>query len=204
MDRLDVWQVVKDIEIPIDHWPGQCYGIAGEMLRKDVCEGSLRYGHWTGPVSDACPVESFKKGSGLFCRHGWIEHDDGRITDPTRWVFEGREPYIYVGENDHYDAGGNQFREAMERPCPPYNATDERARLSVWKFCPEAHRFVMDELFEGRPGVTTAMLFWLANLALPRLQEHARPIYKAIVDCGQTAAIPIDNLHLVLGDNVDG
>lgn len=200
MGRLDVIEVARQIEVPIDWWPGQCYGIAGELLRKGVVEGSLRYGHWCGPVSPDCVIESFAKGAVMFCRHGWIEQDDNTIVDPTRYVFEAREPYIYIGENDHYDAGGNLFREATEKPCPNYSATDKRVTLSVWKFCPVAHRFVMAELFGGAPGITFDMAFWLANLALPRLREHARPIYKAFVDAGQGALIPTDNRTLVLGE----
>lgn len=230
--------VAKAIDLPIEEWPGKCYGVASAMLRAGLVEdesAELCYGHWTGPVSANCSVEGFKKGR-IFQRHGWIEvpedflirlcnacdhleeeHDSGflaeckhcdcpffesdgpQIIDPTRWVFEGREPYIYEGRNDHYDAGGNQFRAATERPFPAYDPDAERSDLAVWKFDRAAHNFVMVELFEGAPGVTNDMAFWLANLALPRLGFHARPIYQAIVESGLRGNIPIDNYRMVMG-----
>lgn len=234
-----VREIAEAIDLPVEEWPGKCYGIASAMLRAELVDdesAELRYGHWLGPVSKSCPVEGFKKG-GAFQRHGWIEipedclvricsacdhmedeHDSGflaeckhcdcpcfesegmRIIDPTRWVFEGREPYIYEGWNDHYDAGGNQFRAAMETPCPTYSSSAKRADLAVWKFDRAAHRFVMGELFGGAPGVTFDMAFWLANLALPRLGLHARAIYCALDDGGLHSLIPIDNYRMVTGE----
>ena len=92
--------VAEAIGCPIENWPGQCYGIASALLRHSIVTdetAELRYGHWTGPVSEDCSVESFK--SGPFQRHGWVAilgDDESRIIDPTRWVFEGRDPYIYT------------------------------------------------------------------------------------------------------------
>jgi len=195
----NVHTLAERIGIPIEQWPGACYGIAGAV--QEVFGGELRYGHWLGPVSDGCPVEGFKSGA-PFQRHGWLELDDGSIVDPTRWVFEGVEPYVYEGPNDYYDAGGNQFREAMLGPCPDYDPNEERTTLAVWKFDANAHRFVMQEIFEGAPGITAPMAYWLANLPLQRLGPHARPVYLALVDCGLRARIPIDNYMLVMGELV--
>lgn len=38
-----------------------------------------------------------------FCRHGWVELEDGCVLDPTRWVFEHVEPYIYVGDPSDFE-----------------------------------------------------------------------------------------------------
>ena len=197
---MNAKDVAKAIEFPVEAWPGKCYGVAGEILKAGLVEGAeLHYGHWLGPVSESCPVEGFKNGA-PFQRHGWIEREDGSIVDPTRWVFEGAEPYIYEGPNDYYDVGGNVYREASLRPCPDYDPTEERTTLAVWKFDGDAHRYVMDEIFDHAPGITAPMAWWLANLPLQRLDVHARPIYLALVDCGLRARIPIDNYRLVLGD----
>jgi hypothetical protein len=59
----------------------------------------------------------------------------------------------------------------------------------------------MEELFDGAVGVTIPMAFWLANLSLNRLGEHAPVIYKALIAADLQAAIPIDNLRLVLGED---
>jgi len=125
----------------------------------------------------------------------------GTIIDPTRWVFEGARPYIYVGRSDHYDLGGNRLRAAMRQPCPDYSASAPRSKVSVWKFSPEAHRFVMDELFDGASGITEKMARWLGNAPLQDLGHHAMPIYRALVDAGEQASIPIDNYRAVLGED---
>jgi hypothetical protein len=243
--------VAKAIGLPVEKWPGQCYGIASEMLRAGLIKDAevlgvaqLRYGHWLGPVSDDCPVEGFKSGA-PFQRHGWIEVPDRPsegaecrcghlieahfsegplifpcddedcdceefepldprelqcIIDPTRWVFEGVEPYIYVGRNDHYDMGGNELRAALRQPCPAYDSTAPRSKLAVWKYDRKAHQFVMAKMFGGAPGVTERMAAWLANAPLGDLGRFAAPIYRALIDAGHGAHIPIDNRHAVVGE----
>ena len=195
---MDAPELARQIDTPISRWPGACYGIAGAAQR--FFGGKLRYGHWTGPVDDKCPVEGFKNNL-PFQRHGWLALDNGSIVDPTRWVFEGTVPYIYRGPNDYYDVGGNDWRELALQPCPEYGVREPRSALAVWKFDPQAHRFVIDELFNGAPGITNSMARWLANLPLPRLGVHARAVYQALVDCGDRSWIPIDNLLLVLGED---
>lgn len=123
-----------------------------------------------------------------------------QVIDPTRYVFEGREPYVYVGVIDYYDAGGNAWREVLQRPLPKYDPEDQHVTLDTWKFSRPAHEFVIGELFAGRARITMPMIAWLANLPLRRLEIHANPIYRAIAEIPYCAAlIPIDNWQLVMG-----
>lgn len=85
-----------------------------EVQHRDV-QGEVRYGNWMGPIHPDCP----EFGGRPFAHHGWVEKADGSIVDPTRWVFEHVKPYIYEGPNDHYDAGGNEIREARIGSRPP-------------------------------------------------------------------------------------
>jgi hypothetical protein len=229
------------IGLPEKEWPGRCHEIAGLLLQHGLVDdetAKLRYGHWLGPVSEACVVTSWRNAP--FARHGWIEippdtlclpcktcyhmedeHSGGSLSecevrgcgcpcyeadanptiiDPTRWVFEADFPYIYVGPSDHYDMGGNALRAAMRSPCPPYSASEPRSSLAVWKYDRAAHAFVMTVMFGGAPGVTEHMTRWLANAPLPELGPYAEAIYKAIVDAGWKADIPIDNFRAVLGE----
>jgi hypothetical protein len=231
----------KLIGLHSSEWPGRCYEIAGLLMRHELIadeDAKLRYGHWLGPVSRDCVVESWRGGSRTIIRHGWIEippdglclpcktcghleeeHEDtflapctrcdcpcyeadtsGTIIDPTRWVFEARRPYIYVGRADHYDMGGNRLRAAMRQPCPDYSSDAERSKLAVWKHDPTAHRFVMQDMFGGAPGVTERMAAWLGNAPLDDLGHFAAPIYRALIEAGHGAHIPIDNRNAVLGD----
>jgi hypothetical protein len=237
-------EVAKIIGIPVERWPGQCYGIASAMLKHELIDdetAELRYGHWLGPVSEKCPVARFRESHAAgtpFQRHGWIEipvdpytracatcahmedehessflapcahctcpsfePEEARIVDPTRWVFEGVEPYVYEGPNDYYDMGGNRYREANERPCPPYRSSADRVCLDIWKHDRDAHRFVLDELLGSAPGITQEMAFWLANLSLSRLGSHAHAIYSGLRDVGLKARVPIDNWRAVMGQD---
>lgn len=189
--------VAKRIGVPAAEWPGRCYEIACKMLCHGVVQGVARYGSWLGPVLEACPVVSWR-GSRLPVRHGWIERPDGSIVDPTRWVFAGAKPEIYVGPSDLYDVGANVLRAMRRRPCPRYDVNDPRPEFQLWKLDVNAHRWLMGTLFADAPGITTPMLFWLANLPLADLGQHASSIYRAIVESGNGHFIPIDNRTLVL------
>jgi len=64
----------KLIGIPSSEWPARCYEIAARLMRHGLIadeEAQLRYGHWLGPVSRNCVVESWR--SRTIIRHGWIE-----------------------------------------------------------------------------------------------------------------------------------
>lgn len=62
------------IGVPEKDWPGRCHEIAGLLLKHrliDDLDAQLRYGHWNGPISEACVVTSWRNAP--FARHGWIE-----------------------------------------------------------------------------------------------------------------------------------
>jgi hypothetical protein len=120
------------------------------------------------------------------------------IIDPTRFAFDGRSPYIYVGPNDHYDPGGNRWREVSVGPCPPFNnekhiALNLPAVTQQW--------ISLEVTGKGYPYgyYTFPLCMWLANLSLRRLGKHAAPIFRALVEAGQGACIPMDNRNIVLG-----
>lgn len=76
-------------------WVARCYEISCAIVKAGLVDGDAVYGHWIGPVS---PKSHFARARGLpFVPHGWILLKDGRVLDPTRWVFENVEPYLYVG-----------------------------------------------------------------------------------------------------------
>ena len=68
---------------PAARWEMRCYEIASRLVHARAVEGKAVYGHWRGPVHPAAPFTSV-----VVVRHGWINLPDGRICDPTRWVFE--------------------------------------------------------------------------------------------------------------------
>lgn len=188
---MDAEEVAELIHWPLDEWPGFCYGIAECLLDAGIVEGHLRYGHWLGPVAHG----SMFWGRPLI-RHGWVEKPDGTIVDPTRWVFEDAEPYIYEGRNDFYDAGGNVFlRLNMTAPPARTWADDEK----VWEVeFPEA---VEELLPDYAVEKSFEQLMWIAHLPLDLLGAQAAETFTALILSGHSALIPIDNRQLALGEH---
>lgn len=188
MTELDIEAVATAIGVPVSKWPGNCYAIASLMVNKGY-EGSKRYGHWLGPVSEG----SMFYGRAIV-RHGWIEAGDV-IIDPTRWEFESKPPYIWRGHDIHgyYDAGGDSLRQWLERPAPSFDPTAKRVEL-------ELEGEVADFVYSAIKGevITIDHVFWLANLSLKTLGDFAVPVFLALKHAGYEAAIPVDNYRLIL------
>lgn len=192
-EAFNIDQVAQAIDLPVGAWPGNCYAIACQMLKAQLVDGRAVYGHYLGFVK---PGTMFHGKS--IVRHGWIETSDGRLVDPTRWVFEGVVPYIYVAAlpNPEYDEGGNIFMLKNQRPTPEHDP--EKASLEI----PNDARELISTLLcrdqvQNRLMVSEA--FWLGNLSLIALKERAAPLYAALVAMGQEEVIPIDNRRKILG-----
>jgi hypothetical protein len=96
-----VQEIVTAIGIPQSHWSGNCHTVALKIMARFPVKG-MRYarGHWRGVTGGP-----FK--GRPFTGHTWLQLSDGRIVDPTRFVFENVAPYIYIGPKDSsYDEGG--------------------------------------------------------------------------------------------------
>lgn len=94
--NIDIQKVEKAIGIPALEWKGRCFEIASAMVQRKVVEGTAVYGHWVGSIAQSS-FFSDKRALG-FCNHGWVVlHDELTVVDPTRWVFEDKRPYIFIG-----------------------------------------------------------------------------------------------------------
>lgn len=186
---FDPAEVAQTIGLPLNQWEGHCYSIAAQMLEKNLVTGDLMYGDWIGPVAKGTFFHK-RRARMPFVHHGWIQLPDGRICDPTRFVFEGKKPYIYVGPNDHYDAGGNAWREANMKPPPVFNVM-----MNAFDF-PKIH---VARQYLGTPPYSWDQLFWLANLPLRLLGEDAKRVYQALAKADEQAMVPLDNWRLVMG-----
>lgn len=79
--------IAGQIGIPLQAWPGNCHAIATAILNTFPMQGlRLVRGHYTGYVS---PKSVFRRGAPQ--QHSWLRLGDGRILDPTRWVFTAPE-----------------------------------------------------------------------------------------------------------------
>lgn len=193
--KFNILSVEEKIKIPREQWRGKCHKIAALMLKYGLVKGKLRYGHWTGSVSKSSMFEDYPHG---LVRHGWIELPNGQIVDPTRFELEQKPPYIYVGRNDYYDAGGNQFRIKNMRPAPPFNSNEKSINLILNNI--DAIKFIETSLDRKINNdcvvISTGQAFWLANLPLQVLGKACKPVYSALIHVGLGALIPIDNREL--------
>lgn len=184
-------------------WPGRCLEIAtylfdGAATAGTPIEGRVVYGHYRGYMAKD---GYFGSRAGLgWTHHGWIDIGRGRVIDPTRWVFENVDPYVYEGPgDDDYDEAGNVFRRELARPCPTATNPDKALTLP-----PAAadHLAALSGGAMAHTGGTVpadfAQLMWLANLDPAVLGEHARHVYEAMLAAGAAALLPIDNRIKVL------
>lgn len=194
--HFSVVKVEAVIGVQTEEWKGNCYGIASLCLDKGlVPNGILRYGHYRGPIHKD---SMFAKSRGMgFCQHGWIELPDNTVWDPTRWVFENVEPYIYIGKNDHYDVGGNIHRMATRMPAPKF---DESAKMIELVAEDAVLNIVKDILRDHRQGnkFTINQVGWIANEDPRTFGNMAKSFYKSLEKCKMDAFVPVDNWRMVM------
>lgn len=182
---------------PASAWVSRCYEIASKICDAGIVDGSPVYGHWVGPIA---PGSHFARFSDYpFVRHGWVLQHNDRVCDPTRWVFEGAEPYIYVGEPDHYDEGGDAHRAAMCEGRPPPRPEGPRKEVNISGVA-EVWLRTMFGLRERETRLAPNQLFYVANLPYRALWEVLGPaglraVYEAISGFTETSDCwtPIDN-----------
>jgi hypothetical protein len=197
-EDITIKQAVAALDWPTARWKGQCFAVASQIVAAGLVSGTAVYGHYHGPVHPKSMFAAKKKVIG-FCQHGWVLLDDGRIFDPTRWVFENKKPYFHIGRQTvEYDEGGNRLRQAMFHPVPAYDPDEEKMELTE-SMLPSAafihaEKLLRINLADQEPGVfTKGQVYWLANAPYETLQPHAYAIYKAMVRLGVGSFVPIDN-----------
>jgi hypothetical protein len=193
-EMLTADSVAKAIGIPTKEWPGKCYQIACAMLKANLVKGRACYGHYLGDMSKS---ELFA--GRAFTHHGWIETPDGGIVDPTRWVFDAVDPYIFESKSipNEYDEGGNKLLLMTQRPVPDH---EPEGRVTA---IPDGEgKDLMMALMgrkEPQSNLCLAEEIWLGNLSLMVLKEQAALLYQTLVDMGCRAMIPYDNRLKILG-----
>lgn len=186
-------QIAKKIDWPLEKWPGNCFGIATQMVKAGIVDGKAVYGHYHGFISDDCEMFAHRQ----FTHHGWIINGDTLI-DPTRWVFENVEPYIYEGpvDDEDYDFGGNRVRAMFLRPPPEFDTEHKTYPLPPG----EIRAFAQLMLGTEKEIATGPQVMWLANLPLDMLEDMAESVFKWIADdVGIPGFIPYDNRMFILG-----
>lgn len=167
--NLQVDAIAETIGIPIEQWEGNCHGIANALIEHEIVSGKTEYGFWLGPIHK----NSYFDHTQPLVRHGWIKLHNGLICDPTRWVFEATEPYIYVGLPDHYDHGMRSTR---------------RRRPGVESMALE----FLDAYHHGERDFEIEDLYNIANGFPEDYKFIVAETYEALDELGHREFIPID------------
>jgi len=201
----DVQNVARLIKLSTDTWPGNCFGVATELVKAGLA-WRCQYGCYTGQIH----ADSLFSGR-PFSRHGWalLDEKSKTIVDPTRWVFEAVPPYIAVIEFTDprfgdYSLGAASLRHgnAALPTAPEFDPEDRPRSLSDCKFPPGVAEAV-EALFGGDRG-SFRQFHWLAHRTPDELGIFAKPIYAGLITAGMGAWIPVDyKLHCKLGGNSD-
>lgn len=189
---------------PAKFWTGRCYEIACALAHLFPDHRPV-YGHYIGKIA---PGTYFAGWAHIgWVQHGWLQNDDtGEVIDPTRWVFEGTDPYLYVGDAADYDEGGNQVRAAFLGPCPAYEPPTDRMPDIEFVLMPPALAQVAWLVGVEGPTLEVPLTLsmrqasWLANQPPSVLGPHAAEIYRALISADMAANIPFDNRRKVLND----
>lgn len=193
IEELDIEHVAEVIGTPIDRWPGNCYAIAADMLHHKLIAGFTRYGLYHGFIDDDSPMF----GGRSFARHAWAVQKDAigtdcEIVDPTRWVFENADPYIYIGpDSDDYDLGGAFLRRSIGIPEPPPFDENEQ-HYPLLDLNEDAVHLIGLLLVDAPLSVCMSQMFWLANLPPQTFGTSTPAIYEWFERNDLSALIPID------------
>lgn len=199
-NKFDVNEVAKAIKWDVQDWKGNCYGVASACKEANIIDGKLRYGHYTGPINRN---SIFNKNIGIgFCQHGWLELPNNRVFDPTRWVFENVEPYIYIGKNDYYDVGGNKFRQLNRKEPPVYSDKDKKKEVDLPVDLKNFINEILKDTRKETNDYTLQQLMYLGNTPPKLLEPFAKEIFSLLQKNYLKAFIPIDNWKLVMESNM--
>lgn len=203
---FDVHEVAAAIGLPVENWHGKCYAIACQMVMVGLTDAEPVYGSWSGPIH---PDSHFGKRQGGDVNHGWLVADKPRwnsvgvqpksIIDPTRWVFENVEPYIYVGPNDYYDRASDARRMMMHamRPIPEPEKREVHLDLGdVEEIIEHVNQLLDDDTYCC--DYDFKQVFYLANCPVSVLRPFAKEILSAISEAGHNGLIPVDVRQWVL------
>ena len=177
-DYPTVTELATAMDWPVTNWPSHCYEVAIEILLKGLIEGRPEYGIWHGPIHP----DSLFAGRPL-ARHGWIRLPNGEIADPTRWVFENVDPYLFVGPDpdNFYDLGAARLRND-----PQASETEVMEFLDA-----------MRPTIEGGQGADIAdfdedLIHRLAHTPPSAYPFFMAEVYDTLADWGKGVLVPID------------
>ena len=190
---FDVNEISKSINKPFESWKGNCYYISCLIVKSGLVEGKAVFGKYYGYIDNG----SMFAGS-IFTNHGWIETPEGQIIDPTRWVFENKEPYIFETNknNKDYDRGSNIMKEIFVSSVPEFNSSGRVIEINNNEIEGILASFLGDKKEDNVVCVGQAM--FVGSQSLKLLGDNAKPLFTWFKDNSLEVFIPLDNFELVM------
>lgn len=172
LERMPIDRVGALIGIPVEHWPGKCYEVACAMIQafRWGARAAPVYGLFKGHISSECTLFS-----GM-ARHGWIQLQDGRMVDPTRWVFRAKAPVIevFVPGSDAFDQAREDYDEGAQALAAFSTLPEMDSRQpahTLPKFLQEIWSRVTIEVCPPETA-SVNQLAWLVRTAASRVTIH--------------------------------
>jgi hypothetical protein len=180
--------LVKDLS-----W--NCFAVAKvleTLLKKEGKKARAVYGFWYG--------ECLSKPKQPMHRHGWTVVGN-EILDPTRFVFEGKKPYLFQGRtvnHPEYDEGMRLAKLANRFPFPiPGRGTSYNIQWSKQTF-----RFLSQLILENSDdknkesvdpcNLNSQQLNWISNTDYLALGKYISEIYSKLIENELDVFIPLD------------
>lgn len=97
----------ESIGIASDKWHRRCGDVLAYAMKNNLLDGQLKWGYYVGLIHE----------DSIFCENGlvdkvdhfWLELDDGRVLDPSKWIITCEEPYVHLGDNDGDYVNGIEY-----------------------------------------------------------------------------------------------
>jgi len=131
-----------------------------------------------------------------FYRHAWVLVNEKYIIDPTRWVFHGKDPKMYIcekGDRKDYDQNMVRFRSQFPRVFPPSeNNTSNVVNFNWSKDLVELLQTLSLKIDHDFKTMHMNQVMWVANLPPPVLGNLQAEVYNKLYEMKLTGFIPVD------------
>ena len=202
IEKWTVFGIAHVIGVHVGDWEGRCSTIVQLILKHNIVAGKYAYGHFRGDISlDSLFGDRATMG---FTHHAWIWLPDGRVFDPTRWVFEDVKPYLHVGAAREggrvvYDEGGTILAESINAQKKP-NTKAARKTYPTTGLKAIAEVIASQMGRQSMPGrIDLNWLFWLANQPPHCFMDNDAVFvfYRWLKRRGLLALVPIDFRRMI-------
>ncbi len=103
MNIPTIQELAYSINLPTNDWNRRCGEVIANVLKDGILDGQLKWGYYIGFIHQ----------NSIFCEnalikeidHFWLELDDGRVLDPSKWIITCELPYIYIRNDNDYSNG---------------------------------------------------------------------------------------------------